>query len=82
MESRMRWAGPQARMAEERKGYMPLIRKPEGKSLLGRPRRKWVNNIEMDLIEMGLGGMDWIGLAQDRDKWRALVNEVMQFLVL
>jgi hypothetical protein len=54
-----------------------LVGKPEGKRLSGRTRRKWENNIEMDLQEVGCGGMDWIGLAQDRDRWRALVIAVM-----
>jgi hypothetical protein len=56
------------------------MEKPEGKSPLGRPRRKWVNNIKMYLRGMGLGGMNWIYLAQDRDPWRALANTVMNFL--
>jgi hypothetical protein len=55
--------------------------KPEGKRLLVRPRRRWVDNIKMDLLEIGWGGVDWIGLAQDKDKWRALVNAVMNFRV-
>ena len=55
--------------------------KPAGKRPLGRPRRRWANNIKMDLREVGCGGMDWIDLAQDRDKWRALVNEVMNLRV-
>ena len=53
--------------------------KPEGKKLLGSPRRRWENNIKMDLQEVGCGGVDWIVLAQDRDRWRALVNAVMNF---
>ena len=57
------------------------MRKPEGKRLLGRPRRRWEDNIKMDLQEVGCGGMDWIELAQDRDKWRALVNAVMNLRV-
>jgi hypothetical protein len=57
------------------------VGKPEGKRLLGRTRRKWVDNIKMDLGEMEWGGMGWIGLVQDRDKWWALVNEVMSFRV-
>jgi hypothetical protein len=71
---RMRWAGHVARMVEKRNAYRVLVRKPEGKRPLGRPRRRWVDNIKMDLLETGWGGVDWIGLAQDRDKWRALVN--------
>jgi hypothetical protein len=56
---------------------MRIVGKPEGKRPLGRPTRRWVDNIKMDLLEIGWGGVDWIGLAQDRDKWRALVNSVM-----
>ena len=55
--------------------------KPEGKRLLGRPRRRWEDNIKMDLQEVGCGGMDWIELAQDRDRWRALVSTVMNLRV-
>jgi hypothetical protein len=58
------------------------VRKPEGKRLLGRPRSRWENNIKMDLQEVGCGGMDWIELAQHKDRWRALVNAVMNFQVL
>jgi hypothetical protein len=53
------------------------VGKPEGRRRLGRPRRRWVNNIRMDLLEVGWGDVDWIGLAQDRDRWRALVNSVL-----
>jgi hypothetical protein len=75
---RMRWAGHVARMGEKRNAYRLLVGKPEGKRSLGRPRRRWMDNIKMDLGgEIGWGGMDWIGVAQDRDKWRALVNAVM-----
>ena len=59
--------------------YRVLLVKPEGKEPLGRPRRRWEDNIKMDLQEVGCGGMDCIGLAQDRDRWRALVNVVMNF---
>jgi hypothetical protein len=78
---RMRWAGHVARMREKRNVYRLLVGKPEGRRLLGRPRRRWVDNIKMDLLEIGWGGVDWIGLAQDRNKWRALVNAVMNLLV-
>ena len=61
--------------------YMVLVGKPEGKRPLGRRRRRWENNIKMDLQEVGCGGMDWIEMAQDRDRWRALVNAVMNFRV-
>jgi hypothetical protein len=61
--------------------YRILVGKPEGKRPLGRPRRRWVDNIKMDLREIGWGGVDWIDLAQDRDQWRALVNTVMNLLV-
>jgi hypothetical protein len=57
------------------------VGKPEGKRPIGRPRRRWVDNVKMDLLEIGWGGVDWIGLAQDRDKWRALVNAVMNLRV-
>jgi len=77
----MRWAGHVARMGEERRVYMVLLGKPEGKRPLGRPRRRWVDNIRMDLQEMGCGYMDWIGLAQDRDRWGTLVNVVMNLRV-
>jgi len=58
-----------------------LVGKPEGKRPLGRPRRRWEDNIKMDLKEMGCGGMDWIKMAQDRDRWRAFVNAVMNLQV-
>ena len=67
----MRWAGHVARMGEERGVYRVLVGKPEGKRPLGRPRRRWVDNIRMDLQDVGCGYMDWIGLAQDRDSWDA-----------
>jgi hypothetical protein len=66
---KMRWAGHVARIGEKRNAYRLLVGKPEGKRPLGIPRRRWVDNIKMDLIEIGWGGVDWIGLAQDRNKW-------------
>jgi hypothetical protein len=78
---RMRWAGHVARMGQKRNIYRILVGKPEGKRRLGRPRRRWENNIKMDLGEMRWGGMDWIHLAQDRDQCRALVNTVMNLRV-
>ena len=78
---RMRWAGHVARMGEERGGYRVLVGKPEGKRPLGRPRRRWVDNIRMDLQEVGCGYMDWIGLNQDRDSWRTVVSAVMNLRV-
>jgi hypothetical protein len=74
---RMRWAGHVARMGEKRTTYGLLVGDPEGKRPLGKPRRRWIDNIKMDLSEMGLGVVDWTGLAQDRYRWRALVNSVM-----
>jgi len=68
-------------MWEGRGVYKCLVGKPEGKRPLGRPRRRWENNIKMDLQEMGCGDMDWIDVAQDRDRWRALVNAVMNIWV-
>jgi hypothetical protein len=78
---RMRWAGHVARMGEMRNAYRILVGKPEGKRPLERPRRRWVDNIKMNLREIGWHGMDWIDLAQDRDQWRALVNTVMNLRV-
>jgi hypothetical protein len=68
-------------MGEKRNVYRLLVGKPEGKRPLGRPRRRWIDNIKMDFLEMGLGVVDWIGLAQDRYRWRALVNTVMNLQV-
>jgi len=78
---RMRWAGHVARMGEERGVYRVLVGKPEGRRSLGRPRRRWVDNIRMDLQEVGCGYVDSIGLAQDRDRWRTLVSAVMNLRV-
>ena len=78
---RISWAVDEARMGEGRGVYRVLVGKPGGKRQLGRPRRRWEDNITMDLQEVGCGGRDWIELAQDRDRWRAFVNSVMNFLV-
>ena len=78
---RMKWAGHVARMGEERGVYMILVGKPEGRRPLGRPRRRWVDNIRTDLQEVKCGYMDWIGLAQDRYRWRTLVSAVMNLRV-
>ena len=77
----MRWAGHVARMGETRGLHRVLVGKPEGKRPLERPRLRWEDNIKMDLDEVGCGGMDWIELAQDRDRWRAIVNAVMNLWV-
>jgi hypothetical protein len=68
-------------MGEKKNAYRILVGKPEGKRPLGRPRRRWMDNIIMDLRQVGRDGMDWIDLAQDRDQWRALVNTVMNLRV-
>jgi hypothetical protein len=78
---RMRWAGHVARMWEERNTYRLLVGKAEGKRPLGRPRRRWVDNISMDLGKVGWGDVDWIGLAKDRNRWRALENSVLNLRV-
>jgi hypothetical protein len=78
---RMRWAGHVARMGEKRNVYRLLVGKPEGKRPLGRLRRRCIDSIKMDLLEIGLNVVDWIGLAQDRYRWRALVNSVMNLRV-
>ena len=78
---RMRWAGHVARMGEGREVYRVLVGKPEGRRPLGRPRRRWVDNIRMDLQDVGCGYMDWIGLVQDRDRWRTFVSAVMNLRV-
>jgi hypothetical protein len=77
----LRWAEHVARMGEERGLYTVLVGKPEGKRPLWRPRRRCVDNIRMDLQEVGCGNMNWIGLAQDRDRWRTLVSAVMNLWV-
>jgi hypothetical protein len=78
----MRWAGHVACMEEERKVYKVLVGKSEGRRPLGRPRRRWEDGVRMDLRETGLGGVDWIRLAQDRDRWRAVVSAVINLRVL
>jgi hypothetical protein len=78
---RMRLAEHGARIGARRNACEILVRKPEGRRPLGRPRRRWVDNIKMDLREIGLDGVDWIDLAQDRDQWRALMNTVMNLRV-
>jgi hypothetical protein len=78
---RMRWAGHVARTGEKRNVYRLLVGKPEGKRLRGRPRRRWMDNIKIDLLEIGVNVVDSIGLAQDRYRWRALVNSVMNLRV-
>jgi hypothetical protein len=78
---RMRWAGNVARMGAKKNVYRLLVGKPEGKRPLGRPRRRWIDNIKMDLSEIRLSAVEWIGLAQDRYRWRALVNSVMNLRV-
>jgi hypothetical protein len=79
---RMRRAGHMARMEEERKVYNVLVGKPEGKRPVGRPRRKWEDGIRMDLRDISMGGVDWIRLAQDRDRWRAVVSALTNLRVL
>jgi hypothetical protein len=79
---RMRWAGHVARMGEERKVYQVLVGNPEGKRPPGRPRHSWEDWIRMDLRETGLEGVNWIQLAQDRDRWQAVVSVAMNLWVL
>ena len=77
----MRWVGHVAHIGEGRGIYRVWMGKPEGKGQLWRPRCRWEDNIKMDLQEMGCGGMDWIEVAQDRDRWWALVNVLMKLWV-
>jgi hypothetical protein len=81
IKSRRRWAGHVACMGEKRNVYRLLVGESEGKRPLGRPRRRWIDNIKVDLLEIGLSVVDWIGLAWDRYMWRALVNSVMNLRV-
>jgi hypothetical protein len=74
---RMRWTGHVARMGEKRNAYRILVGKPQRKRPLGRPRRRWDDNIKIDLRVIGWSGMDWVYLAQDRNHWRSLMNAVM-----
>jgi hypothetical protein len=79
---RMRWAGHVACMGEGRGAYRVLVGRPEGKRPLGRPRHRWDDNIKMYLRELGINGLNWIWLAQDRVQWWAFVNMVMNLRVL
>jgi hypothetical protein len=74
---RMRWAGYVARMGEKSNAYRLLVGKPERRRPLGRPGRSWLDNIRTDLVEVGWSDVDWIGLTQDRDRWKALVKSVL-----
>jgi len=78
---RVRWAGYVERMGEGRSLYRVLVGQPEGKKPLGRHRRRWEDNIKMDLQDVGCRGVDWIELALDRDRWRVLVSAVMNLRV-
>jgi hypothetical protein len=78
---RMQWAGHVARMGEKRGAYRILVGRPEGRRQLGRPMRRWENNIKMDIQDVGWGRMNWIEVVQDRDRWRALENAVMNVRV-
>jgi hypothetical protein len=77
----MRWVDHAARVGEKRNAYRFLVGKPEGRRPLGRPRRRWVDNIRIDLGEVGWGDVVWISLAQDRNRWKALVNWVLNLRV-
>jgi hypothetical protein len=77
----MRWAGHVARLGKKRNSYRLLVGKPKGKRPLGRPRRRCVDNIRMDLGEVEWGDVDWIDLAKDRNRWRALVNSILNLRV-
>jgi hypothetical protein len=78
---RMRWAFHVARIGEKSNAYSLLVGAPEGKSPLRKPRRRWVDNIRKDLGEVGWRDVDWIGLAQDRNRWRAVVNSILNILI-
>jgi hypothetical protein len=78
---KMRWVAHVARMGEKRNVYRLLVGKPYGKRPLGRPKRRWIDNIKMDLLEIGVSVVDWIGLAHDMYRWRALVNAVRNLRV-
>jgi len=78
---RIRWAGHVARMEKGRGVYRVLVGRPEGRRPLGRPRRRWEDNIKTDLRKVGCGCLDWMELAQDRDRWRALVSAVMNLRI-
>jgi hypothetical protein len=77
----MRWEGHVARIGEKRNAYKLLVGKPDRKSPLGRPRHRWLDNIRMDFGELGWGDVDWIRLAKDRNRWRAVVNSVLKLRV-
>jgi hypothetical protein len=78
---RIRWAGHVPHMGDRRGAYRILVGRPEGKRPLGRPRLRWEDNVKMDLQEVGLGGIDWIDLAYDRGRWRAVVSAVMNLQI-
>jgi hypothetical protein len=78
---RMRQAGHVVRMEEKRNAYRLLVGKSEGRRSLGRPKRRWLDNIRLDLFEVGWSNVDWIGVAQDRDRWKDLVNSVLNLRV-